>query len=259
VPDDAKFLSASAESASYLPRYQALARELDISIVPGTICEVHGPLPGSHGPSPPPDSSAPAEPRAYELRNMCYFIAAGTGEVAGTYQKKNLWHPERAHLTSSGASAHTAFDTPLRHADGRPVRAGLLVCWDLAFPEAFRELVADGAELVLVPSYWYVDDVDAAARAFNPDSEVVFLDAVTLARACESSIAVAFCNAGGCSQVSLPLVGSRGRIAPSDRDEMSLVEVDLEVLRVAERNYKVRDDMLAAGWHYSHTLRERKG
>ena len=146
---------------TYLPRYQALARELNISIVPGTICEVH--KVGS-------DES--------EVRNMAYFISAGTGEITASYQKKNLWHSERKLLTSSGHSPHTAFNTPLKHADGRHVRAGMLVCWDLAFPEAFRCLIADGADLIIIPSWWYATDLGDEALALNPDSEKVFLESV---------------------------------------------------------------------------------
>lgn len=29
----------------------------------------------------------------------------------------------------------------------------MLICWDLAFPEAFRELIADGAEIVIIPTF----------------------------------------------------------------------------------------------------------
>ncbi|KAJ4333149.1 hypothetical protein N0V95_009503, partial [Ascochyta clinopodiicola] len=49
--------------------------------------------------------------------------------------------PERAHLTSSTHAPHLVFDTPIG-------KVGLLICWDLAFPEAFRELIASGAQLI---------------------------------------------------------------------------------------------------------------
>ncbi|KAK4135016.1 hypothetical protein BT67DRAFT_433810 [Trichocladium antarcticum] len=39
-PDHADFIAACAASAAHLPRYQALARDLHINIVPGTICHV---------------------------------------------------------------------------------------------------------------------------------------------------------------------------------------------------------------------------
>jgi predicted amidohydrolase len=29
----------------------------------------------------------------------------------------------------------------------------MLICWDLAFPEAFRELIADGAKIVIIPTF----------------------------------------------------------------------------------------------------------
>jgi len=251
VPDDVGFVGASQDSTKFLPRYQGLARELNINIVPGTICEVTSRAGAPTG----------SGRQDFEMYNMAYFVAAGTGEVVGTYQKKNLWHPERPHLTSSDLEPHAAFDTPLARADGRPLRAGMLVCWDLAFPEAFRELVADGADLVVIPSFWHVSDVDPRGRALNPDSEKVFLRAATVARAFENTCAIAFCNSGGCSAVAMPILGALGELPPpeempdgEDKDRMSIVEVDLDVLRVAEDNYKVRQDMKGEAWHYAHTL-----
>jgi predicted amidohydrolase len=51
--------------------------------------------------------------------------------------------PERDHLTGSGRDMHEVFDTPLG-------KVGMLICWDLAFPEAFRELIAAGAKIMYV-------------------------------------------------------------------------------------------------------------
>ncbi|TPX18819.1 uncharacterized protein E0L32_011498 [Thyridium curvatum] len=274
VPDHADFVSATRASAAYLARYRGLARELDISIVPGTICEVH---PRRQADEPPQEEeeeqeAGRADRRGIEIRNMAYFVAAGTGEVLGAYQKKNLWHPERPHLTSSGQDAHTAFDTPLTWDDDdegvggekkkekKAVRAGMLVCWDLSFPEAFRELVADGADVVFVPCCWYLSDVDRAAREINPQCERVFLESVTVARACESGIAVVFVNEGGLSRVAMPLVGVvEGSQMEPGAEGMRVVDVDLGVLRVAEGNYRVRKDMMGEGWHYAHTLMRGRG
>lgn len=243
APDHADFLPATRESATYLPKYQALAAELDMNIVPGTICEPHD--------LSSPDSNTHVE----ELRNMAHFLAAKTGAVLNSYQKKNLWHPERPHLTSSGTSPHVAFDTPLLHADGRPLRAGMLICWDLAFPEAFRELVAGGAELVLVPSFWYLSDAGDEGAALNPDAEKLFLESTTVARAFENTAAVAFCNAGGASCVAMPILGQLGGSIGVGEERVEVVGVDLDVLRVAEENYKIRMDLRGEAWHYGHTLR----
>ena len=138
VPEDPRFRDACIGPNDYLDRYQKLALELKLSIVPGTICQGTRPLDG------------------HPVQNACnvaYFINGETGAVMGAYQKKNLWHPERPHLMSSGDERHRAFDTNLKREDGRPVRAGLLICWDLAFPEAFRALIADGADIIIIPSW----------------------------------------------------------------------------------------------------------
>ncbi|KUI73260.1 Nitrilase [Cytospora mali] len=259
-PQHPDFITACVDSQAYLARYQALARDLDISIVPGTICESHPAT--EHAPAPPAGASAPEALRGRELRNMAHFVSAGTGELAGSYQKKNLWHPERPHLSPGRHVPHAAFDTPLRNADGTPVRAGLLVCWDLAFPEAFRALIADGAQVILIPSYWSVTDVDEEGLALNPDSEKVFLESTVVCRAFENTACVVFCNKGGCSQVALPIVGrvKGDREVGLDEEGVIYTEVDLDVLRVAEENYKVREDIKGKGWHYGYSVvREGEG
>lgn len=184
------------------------------------------------------------------IANMAYFIAAGTGEICGSYQKKNLWHTERPHLTSSGHELHRAFDTPLPSLDAdRPLRVGMLVCWDLAFPEAFRDLALDGAELIIVPAFWHMADLDEEGLLVNPDSEVTFLTSTPIARAYENTAGIVWVNAGGLSQVAMPLQGGLG-VMPIEKEEMRVVDVNLDVLRIAENNYKVREDFRRHDFHY---------
>ncbi|KAJ9649729.1 hypothetical protein H2199_000508 [Coniosporium tulheliwenetii] len=129
LPKDSKFINVCAQWETYLRKYQDLAKECNICIVPGSIGEYH-----------------PGE-KEYEskLINVAYFID-NKGEIIGKYVKKNLWHPEREHLTSSGHDAHEVFDTPLG-------KVGMLICWDLAFPEAFRELISQGAKIIIIPTF----------------------------------------------------------------------------------------------------------
>ncbi|KAK3503715.1 carbon-nitrogen hydrolase [Neurospora crassa] len=286
-PEHPSFVAACAESSadnSYLARYQALARELNINIVPGTICEVHPASSSSsssssfQGKEPPSDDgdSGKQEPATWkgqpiEIRNMAYWISASTGDLAGSYQKMNLWHPERPHLTAGDIKRHRphrAFDTPFLKPGPNgtqvPIRAGLLICWDLAFPEGFRALIADGADMIIVPSYWWVTAVDENSAKISRDAEKIFLGSVCVTRACENTAAIVFCNAGGMSQVALPLKGvlppvgeewdGKKGVMGAETEEMQIVDVDFEVLRVAEEDYKVRMDMGGKGWHYDYTL-----
>ena len=153
-------------------QYQSLAAELRINIVPGT----------SVTKSPDPTGS-----RDHILLNRSTFIS-DTGEILGSYNKKNLWHPERPHLTSMGKEEeHTVIETPLGI-------VGLLVCWDLAFPEAFRALVMQGAKIIIIPTYWLSTDCSAEGLAVNADAESLFLKTTLIARAFENTCAVIFVN-----------------------------------------------------------------
>jgi deaminated glutathione amidase len=66
------------------------------------------------------------------------------------------------------------------------VRVGLAICYDLRFPELFRDLAARGAQLVVVPSAWYQ----------GPMKEVHWLTLLR-ARAIENTFYVAGCNLVG--------------------------------------------------------------
>jgi len=112
----------------------------------------------------------------------------------------------------------------------------MLICWDLAFPEAFRELVADGAQLIVIPAYWHLTKINPKILALNLNSEVAFLDSVTVVRAYENTCAVAFCNAFGESQVTMPVLGTLGKLG-IEKDDMIISEVDIDVLRAAEEHY----------------------
>lgn len=158
APEDPEYIRQTEPEVyqGYLQSYQALAKELGICLVPGTIVERHVPSPdqsGSESPQSQPDSSdksrktAAAAAAVKVLYNTTYFISP-QGTILSSYRKKNIWHPERPYLTSSGVTGdpHVGFDTPIG-------KVGLLICWDVAFPEAFRELVRQGVEIIIVPTF----------------------------------------------------------------------------------------------------------
>lgn len=128
APENPEYIHQTENYKPYLSTYQHLAKELNICLVPGTIVERHV-----------------IEQNQAVLYNTAYFIAP-SGEILSSYRKKNIWHPERPYLTSSGNEPHEVFDTPIG-------KVGLLICWDLAFPEAFRELIAKGAEIIIIPTF----------------------------------------------------------------------------------------------------------
>lgn len=163
IPHDEKYREACSHWEKYLNNYIALAKACKINIVPGTIVELHN-----------------AGTEEEILLNVAYFIDA-SGSIAGRYQKKNLWGDiERLHLTSSSSDPHPVFDTPLG-------KVGMLICWDLAFPEAFREMIVQGAKMIIIPTFWTLSDCSPKGLAVNPTSEALFLDSILTARAFENT------------------------------------------------------------------------
>ncbi|KAJ5318102.1 hypothetical protein N7508_002610 [Penicillium antarcticum] len=238
VPNEPLWSTQADSSPEYLLKYRALANELGISLVPGTIIEKYA-----------------SENNTTLFYNTAYFISKD-GSILSSYRKKNIWHPERPHLTSSAHERHVAFDTPVG-------RVGMLICWDLAFPEAFRELIADGAKIVIIPTFWTPHDASPEARKSNPDCEALFLETTITARCFENTCAVIFANAAGAekdflglSQITLPITGPVGKMGA---EEGILVrELDVGVVDAAEANYKVRKDLKREDWYYSyrHSVKE---
>jgi predicted amidohydrolase len=82
-------------------------------------------------------------------------VVDGSG-VLGVYRKTHLWDREKLFF-QPGAEAPRVFDTPAG-------RIGVLVCYDLEFPELTRVLALAGAELLVVPTNWPLVDRPAGER-----------------------------------------------------------------------------------------------
>jgi predicted amidohydrolase len=119
----------------------ALSRRFDIYIV-GSVVEAHAPHP----------------------RNAA-FVTAPDGSLVATYCKIHPFSYGEENLHYTGGT-----ECPLFEVDGIP--CGLQICYDLRFPEPFRALAAQGAEVVFVPANWPARRISAwstllAARAIE--------------------------------------------------------------------------------------------
>jgi predicted amidohydrolase len=219
-------LNGKSEYADYDGRYvkvfQKLASKYHIDIVPGSIIEG--------------DST--------RLFNTTYYIDR-SGEIQGRYRKVNLWLPERSYITPG--SNVTVFDT-------RFGRVGLIICWDLMFPEVFRAMVKQKVEIVICPSYWCYEDAGKGI-IHDPYSEVKLVNALCIARAFENEIVLVYANAAGRvtteentetligqSQVTVPFKGALALI-DHNHEEMFHVLVNKDILRDAEKAYEIRKDL----------------
>ena len=244
-PHSPAFNAIALDWRTWIQKYQSLALQLHINIVPGTIVQANGNC--------DPDSSTSGSSEQ-PLLNVSTFIS-DKGEILGSYTKLNLWHPERPHLTPSSLSQpHTVLSTPLG-----PV--GILICWDLAFPEAFRSLVRQGAKTIIIPSFWTSSDCSDEGLRRNPGAEALFLESVLTARAFENTCCVVFAIAGGfdeiggagLSQVTMPFLGKLKGSFEGGEEGVRVFEADMEILEEAERHYKVREDMSKGTWHYGYS------
>ena len=94
------------------------------------------------------------------------------GNVAGVYDKQHLWALERFYFRGGNG-------TPVFQTDFGTI--GIMICYDMGYPEVARMLALQGAQIVLCPSarcepdhdVW---DINVPARALE---NTVFLCAVT--------------------------------------------------------------------------------
>lgn len=126
----------------------------------------------------------------------------------------------------------------------------MLICWDVAFPEAFLDLISQVSKPIVVPFLWKLTDCVPHRLVHNRYVEKVFLDAALISRACQNTCAVVFCNADGPAeedfaelwQVTVPLLGCIGGTDTCE-EGMKLIDLDMEILNDTESVHKVDQDM----------------
>jgi deaminated glutathione amidase len=134
--------SGFRESAAELPGpmtepFAALARKAGAWILLGSLAERSG------DPRRPYNTSVLLDPR---------------GRIAATYRKRHLFDVSIDDGPSDRESARTtpgieaAVAVLAGAADGHDVCLGLSICFDLRFPELYRELAAAGATILAVPA-----------------------------------------------------------------------------------------------------------
>jgi predicted amidohydrolase len=207
----------------YVSYFKNLAKKYKIDIVTGSIIEKE-------------------EKGTY---NVTYYVDS-KGNIKSSYKKINLWIPERRYLTSGNEVS--VFNTKYG-------KIGLIICWDLIFPEIFRKLAKKGVKIIICPSYWCLGD---SGKGINIDanSEKKLIDALSVARAFENEIVFVFCNAAGHleylnkkidtlvghSQITMPFKGAVQKLN-HNKQEMFIQEIDTKILDLAEKAYKIKKDL----------------
>ncbi|TSC92627.1 MAG: hypothetical protein CEN89_557 [Candidatus Berkelbacteria bacterium Licking1014_7] len=222
--NDDEIIQFADSKGKYRKIFQNLAKKYKIDIVAGSIIEKN---------------------RIGNF-NVCYYIDS-TGKIKGKYKKINLWLTERKMIVSGNEVC--VFNTKYG-------KVGLIICWDLIFPEIFRRMVKKGANIIFCPSLWYRGKAFKHCKNYNPKTQINRVNSLCKIRANRNNIIFVYINAVGKlrtsignnfdeaigqSQITIP-----GRIVLqklNNKEEMFIQEVDTAILKDAERAYKIRDDL----------------
>jgi len=131
-PLEEKVTHAEPLEGPRVRRMQDLAAKLGVHLLLGSIAEV--------------------APNPAQCFNTSVLLGP-TGELLASYRKIHLFDVDipdgavfqESETVAEGDQGLTVVETPL-------ARFGLSVCYDLRFPEMYRALVADGAQVLAVPS-----------------------------------------------------------------------------------------------------------
>lgn len=173
------------------------------------------------------------------------------GKIILKYQKNNLWIPERSYLTPGNdiKVVKTSIGT-----------IGIIICWDLAFPEITRKLTKLGVDIICCPSYWTVDDGGMLIKKYNKFSEIVFVNELCPARAIENEALFIYVNGAGEAKLSLktkmwksqqigqtqicsPVYGTVAKVN-NNAEGFVVYQYDRQIATDAESVYKIRKDLL---------------
>ncbi len=115
------------------------------------------------------------EPNGDKVFNTVYVVDNGT--LAGVYRKIHLFSLLGEDRAFSGGDSWLLADTSIG-------KVGVIICYDLRFPELSRRLAVEGAEVICVPAQW-------------PKPRQEHWRTLLRARAIENQLFVVSCNTCG--------------------------------------------------------------
>ena len=158
------------------------------------------------------------------------------GELLGIYRKTHLWDREKL-IFAPGDERPPVLPTRLG-------AIGLLVCYDLEFPELVRDLALRGAQLVCVPANWPANPV--------PDGERPVEVTKALAAAATNRVVIAVADRCGpergvswhgasviCAAEGYPVAG------PARSEQSVLLYADVDVAATSDKRLGAFNDALA--------------
>lgn len=227
--DRAGLVEAAEQFEDWIIRLCGLARKYRTAIVPGTIPSLHNSL----------------------LHNTAVYID-NRGRIRTSYAKNNLWLSERDEYQPS-LLLPEVFDSVIG-------KASLMICWDIMDHRLFEAVVARGAEWVIVPSFWSINQAKDMALSRGTSqhrypgyTDAKLLDVLIRSRVAEYNIGLVFCNFGGKhayqglsglqyavsanrSQVVMPYLRVVGRLTSS---KQAILRCDIEDISPSMIDYEI--------------------
>jgi predicted amidohydrolase len=160
------------------------------------------------------------DPRVYNTSAMI----SETGQIAAVYRKMHLFDVDLGE-SGGGVFRESAFTAPGEEvvvAETAFGKVGLSVCYDVRFPELYREMAARGADWITVPS------------AFAPETGKVHWEVLLRARAIENQafvLAPAQCGRHSSDRASHGrslIIDPWGQILAEGADEPAIVVADCD-------------------------------
>jgi predicted amidohydrolase len=157
------------------------------------------------------------------------------GELTGKYRKSHLYTCAPVHEERCFGAGNS-----LAVVEIGGFKCGLMICYDLRFPEMSRALALKGAEVLLISSAWLTP-------------RVAHWDMLLRARAIENQVYVAGCNRTGTdggtgfcgSSAIVDPYGITVAAAATDREELLVGEITRETIQWVRGRMPVFNDRRA--------------
>jgi predicted amidohydrolase len=186
-------------------------------------------------------------PSVKALTEICrardFYLVTGFAERAGdkVFNSSLLIGPQglqstyrKLHLFNNEKNFFEPGNIPLQVIEVRGARIGMMVCFDWVFPEVARSLALQGVDVLCHPS----------------NLVLTYCQQTMLSRCLENGIFAVTCNRWGCDERphgrleftgQSQVVGPKAELlhrAPSDKDELFLVTIELALARAKQMTNK---------------------